>query len=275
MKVLVISHLPFSTQNNMGKTLLSLFSGFEKTQVCQLYIYPSYPNVECCTSHYRVTDKEMIRAALLRKKVGGEIARDCVHSGQGLYENPNDESLYRNRKNKSAMRRLLRDALWRVGRWYTPELEQWLDREAPDRIFVAPGVAKFLYDIALTISRKRNIPIVTYICDEYYFVNSPRFGLEWLRLRLLQRKIRKLIRSSAHLVVISEELREVYEKEFGVPTSVLMTGASQPIAQGVKRYLHPHKSAISAIFAAIDLSRWGKSVRHWIRLMGKKAQTIA
>lgn len=239
MKVLVISHLPFSTQNNMGKTLRSLFSEFDKAQICQLYIYPSYPNVECCASHYRVTDKEMLRSAFLRKKAGGEVAKDCVHSGQGLYENPEDESLYRNRKNKSALRRLLRDALWCVGKWYTPELERWLDREAPDRIFVAPGVAKFLYDIAMTISRKRNIPIVTYICDEYYFVKSPRFGLEWLRLRLLQSKIRKLIRGSEHLVVISEELREAYGKAFGIPISVLMTGASQSVAQCAKRVSAP------------------------------------
>ena len=39
MKVLIISHLPVATQNNMGKTFLSLFSAFEREELCQMYIY--------------------------------------------------------------------------------------------------------------------------------------------------------------------------------------------------------------------------------------------
>ena len=44
MKVLIISHNPISNQSNMGKTFLSLFSQFDKEELCQLYIYPVIPN---------------------------------------------------------------------------------------------------------------------------------------------------------------------------------------------------------------------------------------
>lgn len=226
MKVLIISHNPITTQNNMGKTFLSLFSQFEREELCQLYIYPTLPNVDRCASFYRVTDKEILRSLIPGKKAGRVIAPEQICATEGLYEKPADEALYRNRKNKSPVRRLLRDALWSVGNWYNRDLKAWLDREKPECIFVAPGAAKFIYDFAIRISRNRNIPIVTYICDEFYFVKESAQPMERLRLGLFRRKMKDLMAHTGHLVTISEELKEEYTREFGVRATVVMTGAS-------------------------------------------------
>lgn len=231
MKVLIISHLPMATQNNMGRTFLSLFSQFDREELCQLYIYPAIPDVDRCSSYYRVTDKEVLSSFLGRRNIGGEIDHGWIRADQGLYEKESDEGLYRNRKNKSPVRRMLRDAMWAMSPWYGRKLKDWLEREKPDCIFVAPGAAKFLYSMALRISKERQIPIIPYICDEYYFVREPAGVLEKLRLGLLQRKIRQLMKNTSHLVVISRELEEAYGKTFGVDTSVLMTGTSYPIAE--------------------------------------------
>lgn len=230
MKVLIISHNPISPVNNMGKTLLSLFSEFKQEELCQLYIYPTLPNCRRCSSYYRITDKDVLSALLRRKKVGGEIDPALIRETEGMYENAADQSLYKNRKNKSALRRLLRDAMWDLVNWYSRDLEAWLEREKPECIFVAPGAAKFIYNFALKISKSRGIPIITYICDEYYFVKQPKELLDRLRLRLLKAKMRALMEKTSHLVCISEELKAEYSKEFGVESTVLMTGAASPIA---------------------------------------------
>lgn len=226
MKVLIISHNPVSGQSNMGKTFLSLFAQFDREELCQLYIYPVIPNENRCASYYRITDKDALNSVVRLKKAGGEISADRITADQGLYEDAQDQAFYKSRKNKSALRRLLRDAMWAMAPWYTGQLKAWLERENPDCIFVAPGVAKFLYDFALRISRQRKIPIVTYICDEYYFVKKPAQRLDMLRLKLLQRKMEQLMRATGHLVVISEELKEAYSRHFGVDTTVIMTGAA-------------------------------------------------
>ena len=234
MKVLIISHLPMATQNNMGKTFLSLFSGFEKNELCQLYIYPSFPDVDRCSSYYRVTDKEVLSSVLKGKTPGSEIEKSFISESQGLYEKAEDESFYRNKKNKSAARRLLRDAMWRLGRWYNKNLENWLEKEKPDCIFVAPGAAMFIYNISMAISKKRNIPIITYICDEYYFVKEPSGILEKTRLCLLKSKIKELMKKSSGLAVICDELKQDYEKEFGITAKTVMTGTSYPISESIK-----------------------------------------
>lgn len=225
MKVLIISHNPATTQNQMGITFLSLFSEFEKEELCQLYIYPTIPNQARCNSFFRITDKEMLQRLFWRKSAGAEITPDKISASEGVFESAGDEAVYRNRKNKSAGRRLLRDGMWAFAGWYGKELKGWLDREEPDCIFVAPGAAKFLYNFALKISKERHIPIVTYLCDEYYFVKRPKQLLDRVRLCLLKRKIEKLMNASSHLAVISEELKIAYTKKFGIEASVLMTGA--------------------------------------------------
>ncbi len=225
MKVLIVSHNPVSDQSNMGKTFLSLFSEFGAEQLCQLYIYPTVPSGRHCASSYRITDKDALLSCLKSGPAGGEIPCSRIGTVRGNFEHPGDEKLYRSRKNKRPLRRLLRDAIWRMARWDTPQLRAWLDREEPDCIFAAPGGAKFLYDLALKIAEDRNLPLVTYLCDEHYFVKSPAEPLDKLRLTLLQRKMEALLARSAHLVTISQELKAQYESHFGLKTSVLMTGS--------------------------------------------------
>lgn len=226
MKVLIISHNPISSQSSMGKTFMSLFSQFDNSELCQLYIYPTVPSERFCGAYYRVTDKEAVKGAVFHSRIGGEIDVSQITGEQGAYENATDESLYRNKKNKSALRRLLRDVAWSLAPWYNRSLEDWLDREAPTCIFVAPGVAKFLYDFAIRISKDRGIPIVTYICDEFYFVQEPDAVLDKLRLTLLKSKIEELLANTGRLIVISEELKREYAGRFGVETDVLMTGSA-------------------------------------------------
>ncbi len=226
-KILIISHNPMSTYQNMGKTMMSLFDDFGSLELCQLYIYPSIPDVDKCNSYYRITDKDVLNSYYRFKVYGKEITPEL--SNHQMFASENDEHLYRNKKNKTSVRMIARDVMWKMSHWFNSELREWLDREAPTCIFVAPGTAKFLYDIALKISKYRNIPIVTYICDDYYFVKKPFGILNRLQILMLQIKIEKLIKHSKHLVLICDELKEYYSKKFGLPSTTIMTGSNYPV----------------------------------------------
>lgn len=223
MKVLVISHTPISNQNNMGKTFRTMFSAFDRSELCQLYIYPSYPDEPYCSSFYRVTDKEMLKSL----RPGSIVDEQKIHKDQKLYERAADEVIYRNVKNKSPLRRLGRDLIWQSGRWYNHKLKAWLEQEKPTCIFLAPGPARFIYSIALKIAKERKIPIITYICDEYYFVKDEKTLLGKLRLGLLKRKIEQLMAHTSHIFAISEESRKLYSETFSVPASLCMTGSQK------------------------------------------------
>lgn len=231
MKLLVISHNPISTYHNMGKTMLSMFCEFERGELCQLYIYPSLPDTERCGSYYRITDKDVLRSYYKLRMGGGEIRPDLV--SHALFEDERDEHLYRSTKNHQPHRELLRDMMWKFSHWFGKRMKAWLRREAPDAIFVLPGRSMFLYDMALKISRYLDIPIITYICDDYYFVKKPHGLLSSFVQRLLSGKIEKLMKHTSHIVTICDELTEIYGKKFGVPTTTVMTGSNYPIKKEV------------------------------------------
>jgi len=229
MKVLIISHNPISTYHNMGKTMLSMLGDVQPWEVCQLYIYPSLPDTDVCGSYYRVTDKDILRSYYKFKMGGGEI-RPQLESKASLFEDEGDEQLYRNTKNAKPHRALARDLMWKCSHWFGKSLKEWLKKEAPTEIFVLPGKSKFLYDMALKISKYLDIPIITYICDDYYFVQKPTGALARLRQKLLSRKIEQLMKKTTHIVTICDELKEHYSSRFGVPATTVMTGSNYPIS---------------------------------------------
>lgn len=232
MKILIISHNPMTTHQNMGKTFLGLFSSFSKEELCQLYVYPSLPDIQKCSSYFRITDKDVLKSYYRFKVNGTEIKDSQIdETKHELFENKQDVALYRNRKNKSPSRMLLRDIMWKCSRWYNKSLVSWIKEQKPTHIFVAPGAAKFLYDIALKISKKFNLPIVTYICDEYYFVKDKKGVLSKIQQRLLKKKIECLMQHTSHIITICDELKECYGKTFKIPAETVMTGSNYEITQ--------------------------------------------
>ena len=67
-KILVISHNAFSTSNNMGKTLATLFNSFDANEVAQLYFHSYNPDINCCSSWFQMTDFDVIKSIVSRKK---------------------------------------------------------------------------------------------------------------------------------------------------------------------------------------------------------------
>ncbi len=225
MKVLLISHNPIATHESMGKTMFSLFSCFSPEELCQFYIYPSLPDIAHCCAYYRMTDKAMLRRFLPPFRTPGEEVSP-VPGAVRLFEHEEDEALYRNPKNKSPHRALLRDLMWKIGGWHTRALRAWIERERPDVIFLAPGAARFIYRIAARVAKEYRLPIVTYICDDYYFVERPATWLGRVAQKKLSREIAAMQRCATRSVVICPSLKEAYEAAFTTPCEVVMTGAS-------------------------------------------------
>lgn len=235
--MLIISHNPMSTYNNMGKTLCSIFNGFSKEELCQLYIYPSIPDVDNCTSYYRMTDKDILKSYVSLKVRGKEVKPDLEN--HKLFDTNRDAKLYNNRRNKKPFRMLARDILWKFSAWYNKDIREWLDRENPDRIFVAPGEAKFIYNIAIKISKKYNIPIVTYICDDYFFIKKPKVLLSCVSWYTLRKTIKNLMSHTIHIVTISDDINKLYSKYFNITATTIMTSTGYDMASDISVSTNP------------------------------------
>ena len=231
MKVLIISHNPITTYQNMGKTFLSLFSSFKKEELCQLYIYPTIPDIDVCESYFRVTDRDVLKSYFHFGKINTRvITSDQIDTKKHvMYENDSDAEFFKKNK-KNSLSLIGRDLMWFFARWYNGKLKAWLLDQKPTCIFLAPGESKFIYNIAMKIAKKLNVPIFTYVCDEYYFVQKPKKIVDRLQLSLLQRKMKQAMHKSVGLIAICDMLADAYHKEFGVESHTIHTGSNYPIA---------------------------------------------
>ena len=239
MKVLLISHNPISTFNNMGKTFLNMFCSFTRDELCQLYVRPTIPDVKMCSSYYQITDKQALKS-LFFAKPGGEVSEKQIE--QIMAEREKGElPAPPPPVGTKALLLLIRDIVWKLSRWYSKDLRLWIKRENPTCIFLAPGYSAFIYNIALRIAEDYNLPIITYICDDYYFVKKPQSLIGKWQFSMLCKSTERIMNRTSQLVVISEEIKDIYHKEFNVPAEVLMTGA------GVRAVDKPTDQSVSKI----------------------------
>ena len=248
MKVLIVSHNCFSTTQNMGKTLMSLFSEFKKEELMQLYFYPSVPNVDVCDSCYRITDNDALHSILKRKSCGKEVVAKKTTGVETLFEKAEEAEQYKKINRNSFFVRRLRDFAWKISAWKSNDLKKWLREGKPDVIFYALGDSAFSQNIAMWAAKFLGVPLVTYVCDEYYFYYKEirKFNLG------LTSNIKKIIRRSATVVSICDTLGEAYKNAFGTPYITVMTGSSfapGTLEKGQKR------NQISYI-GNLSLNRW-------------------
>ena len=223
MKVLILSHNPITTYHNMGKTMMKMFSSFKKEEICQFYCFPTIPDVDACSSYYRMTDKDVLRSYLKFFKVSGrEIKKSEISPENGLYENPSDSRIYRP---TGDLKRLFRDVMWRHTGWYSDALRAWVEKERPTHLMIAPGDAEFLYEICFRLSADYGLPVITYICDEFYFLDEIKGFFRKIRYQRLKKKFEKLMSVTSLNIAICEEIKTRYENTFHVKTEVVMSAA--------------------------------------------------
>lgn len=221
LKVLIVSHNPITTYNNMGKTFMALFSAFSPDELCQLYLYPSLPDSDICRDYYRFTDMDALRSVLDRRRVGKTVTADLEQ--HSLYASDKEEQVYSAPRNKTDIMRLGRDIIWKLSNWSNPALNEWIDRQAPDIIFAAGGMQEMLYDMAMSIARQRGLPLISYICDDYYY-SAPSDGIiPKIRAKRLRGKIEEMMKASSMVVTISQELTDSYSETFSVRAETVMT----------------------------------------------------
>lgn len=108
-----------------------------------------------------------------------------------------------------------------------------VEEQKPTCIFVAIGSGKFLYNMALTLSKDYDLPIFTYVCDDFYFMKAPKsfFGPIWKKA--IVNKSKKLFENTKEIISICDELSLAYAKEFNKPAVTVMTGTNYHVTNEI------------------------------------------
>lgn len=215
-KVLIISHNLFEITNNIGKTLISLFEGWPKDRICQIYLRNDNPSFEYCENYYQILDKEVAKSIISRKQpVGSEILKQDGSTDEPL--EASEQSLYQIGNKRYPIVSLVRDMVWSTQNWKNSALDAWIEKMSPEVILFVPNDYELIYPIALYVQFKCNIPIVPFYMDDAFYFTGGISLIDVYRRRRLRKLGHKINELSQSMLVIGPkmagEYAEIFHKE--------------------------------------------------------------
>ena len=205
MKVLIISHNCFSKTHNNGKTLSAIFSAFKPDELCQLFFTRIGPlDYERCENYYYISNRDALDSIVKRKRCGQVL---CQQHGDEKKSGERDVGFSVKR---TAYSKFFRSILMLTAAWYRGGLNRWIEEQRPDLIFYVGGDSFFSHTIAVSLSRRLSLPLVTYFTDDYV-LNTTNNIYNWF----LKRIYKKTILRSTKLYAIGVQMAEDYSLYYG------------------------------------------------------------
>lgn len=266
-KVLIITSAPIRSNNNIGKTLIAMLSGFKKSELAELYFNPILPNVDFATKYYRVNEKQIIKSCfgLRKKECGGEVYP--ILSTKNMIGNSYNLTKYKN----SLPVRLIREFLWDRTAWKNNSLKQWLDEVKPNVIFTTLQDINSLIKAVDWIADYTNCFIVLFVTDDYY--NDPLksnniFRKNYYKTRQkldkrLAKRVKVILGCSNYATIFFRNCLNICGKCETVYTPTTEYYLSLPLHKQSKRKL------VIRYFGNMSLGRW-----EILEKLGKTLQTI-
>lgn len=252
-KVLFISHNAFSKTLNNGKTFSSLFSGWPKDKISQLYFHNEHPNFDVCENYFIITDEQILKRK--KKEVGQILTRENVGNVKKTQSSLHSYV----RKKPMSVFTTLRDIVWDLKKWDNLRFQKWVENFSPDIIFFVGGGSGFSYKITKKIADKHKIPVLLYYTDDYITMVPSLDVFGWInqiRLRLYLKKFMPVVKK---IFVIGEDMKHEYSSRFKKDCVPIMNSINIREFKKIKRPLNISKAEDSitiAYFGGLHLKRW-------------------
>lgn len=220
-KILIVGTVPYN-EKSTSRAFASYFSGMPRENLAQIFSNTKKPVKGHCNTLYQITDQRMLQRRFNRKIMTGKVFHydelETAWKDNDLEVNSNTVAkMYSIGKNKYSLVYLIRKCIWKKKYWCTPELDQWLEDFKPDCVFLSFSDDFFIPQIALYVSKKFDVPIISSIGDDYYFnynrTISPLYHIYKLSYRAL---IRRVFAHPGSAIYIGDKIRDKYNSEFAL-----------------------------------------------------------
>jgi len=218
-RVLVISNTAIKRSNSNGLSILNALSAIPPSSIASFFIQDSMPDSGIASTSFRLTDKEKLHSFFSGRNQGS-ILGDCLETSSG------SRDVQTGRKNESFFRHLVRNFVWKHGRWNKRFLYTWISAFSPTVIFFMNGRSPFMFDLVDEISLHFNIPVVLFSSEDEFW-HAPQKGnlFDVILRNKLKKSTWRLVKRVSHVIAFSDKLADLYKNEFHLPVSTVMPSA--------------------------------------------------
>lgn len=221
MKVLILSNTPWREDNSFGNSFSNIFGNIPNLEIANIFFKYGEPDNNIVKRYFQITEKSLINN--LKDKTQPSGSEIFVNKTKPTELNEKERQMLDSARKKRWMLMFwVRDFIWKIGRWCSPELKAFIDDFKPDIIFQPIYYSNYILRTALFIKEYTGVPMIGYISDDCYTLKQFRLSpLYWIDRFHKRRKVKKVFLFCEFVYVISDIQKTEYEKIFKKPCKVL------------------------------------------------------
>ena len=218
-KVLVIG-INAWREDGTAHTLMDIFRCWDPERLALVYTRADLPNTDVCHRYFQISESQVLKSVLKPWiKVGHEVKNTPSTDGAEISaEHARYASAH---KKSSSLLPLLREMVWKLGRWKTPDLRKFVEDFNPDIVFVPIYPTVYMGWIQKYIIRLTGKPTVCYLADDNYSYDSCNGILSYLHRFWLRQQVGPLSRGCKQMFVIVDKEKEDTDSRFGTDSVIL------------------------------------------------------
>lgn len=208
-----------------ANTYSELFAHYPVERLANLYIREEAPDSGMCRRYFRISESKVLHSILNRHIKTGRELRDGAYAPDESDIGALQETRSRYERHRRTRPWSLlygREIAWLLGRWKTPELDEFIDSFAPDVVvFGMEGYIHFNRIVRYVIKRSGSKGIGYFYDDNFTYRQKP-WNLGYRIYRFFQRRdLRKTAKTCSAFFAISPKTKAECDAFFGVDSIIL------------------------------------------------------
>ena len=272
MKVLVITRGSWSRNNNIGNTIENLFSLLPNYDFFNLALKDEEINSDVCQRFFVISEKNMC-SHILSKDVGREI---FSQKNNPFFDRKKNIYDYANTKYSSVFLKIIRELIWKNGKWKNKALDRYLDDIKPDIVFMPVFNCWYPFDVLEYVVNRTRAKVILFHADDNLSIPNDTHGIifKWYR-KVLKRKILKIAQNASN-VAISESMANEYTSICNKPFDIIYKSCNN-IATHATSYTGDEcfKNARFLYTGNVGVGRWNSLILLGKELMKYKDSELA
>lgn len=219
-KVLVIG-INAWREDGTAHTLMDIFRCWDPKKLALIYTRADLPDTSVCNRYFQISESQIIRSVFKPwMRVGRKVINTPDTSKLAEIQTEHERYTKAHRKSSDLLP-VLREIVWKLGRWKTPELKQFITEFNPDIIFVPIYPTAYMARIQRYVAKLTGKPTVGYLADDNYSYDSCKNIWNYIHRFWLRRHVGPLARGTKEMFVIVEKEKEDTDQRFGTDSKIL------------------------------------------------------
>lgn len=214
--ILFVSSNAFSSRNANGRVMEQLVHFIPDSNLSMIYFSGPNPDVKTGCRYLKLSDREKMKSFFKAKNIGQFITFDESSIARPTFSKKTSGT-------HSALSLLLREFIWKHGRWDRTNVADLIIQAKPDIIVLNASRNIFVIDLAIYLKKQYDLPIVVYTTeDECFHRPSPLSFLSRIFYAKVRSAYQRLYRCADETIVFHNGLKSLYDKEFKIDSKVIM-----------------------------------------------------